>query len=355
MRYSTWSGTATGFSIVVLSLNDLICSKKDGHFFTKLLDRLHLNDQRSINCVVRRICRLKIAKLQLQDIKVEDIDNFINEMRDEKKYSDRTMEYTFTVLNECLYYAAENDYIKKNPCKSQNIKKPHVRKSQMELLDGKFWTKDEVAKFIESYEGKYHLFDFFYLMILTGCRKQEIAALHWDDVDWKNKTLRIDTAIIIPKSGKGEEEGKTKTTGSSGIIGISDEALELLKRQRKWQMEQALKYKFTNSDNWVFTSKFGKHYSLSWLSQEFKRLCLEAGLPNITVHGLRHTTATLLRDADVPIEKISQQLRHVNILVTSNYYAHQTPESKKQIAQVTQNIITDIKKKKAPEINSEAN
>lgn len=317
-----------------------------------------LDDQRSIQCVVRRICKLRIAKLELQDIKIEDIQDFINEMRDEKNYADRTQEYTFTVLNDCLNAALESDYILKNPCQATSIKKPHVRKSQLELLDGKFWSKEELAKFIETYDGKHHLFNFFYLMVLTGCRKQEIAALHWDDVNWKDKILRIDTAIVVPKSGKGEEEGPTKNTASSAEIGVPDEALELLKRQRKWQMEQALKYKFTNSKNWVFTSKFGKHYSMSWLSQEFQRLSLEAGLPNITVHGLRHTTATLLRDAGVPIEKISQQLRHVNVLVTSNYYAHQTPESKQQIANVTQDIFTDVKnlnKKKAPEINSEAN
>lgn len=318
-----------------------------------------LNDQRSINCVVRRICRLKISKLQLQDIKVEDVQNFINEMRDEKKYSDRTMEYTFTVLCDCLGYASENEYISKNPCQSKHIKKPHVKKSQKQQIEGKYWTKEEVARFIKAYMGKHQLFFFFYLMLLTGCRKQEVAALRWNDVNWKDKLLRIDSAIVIPKSGKGEAEGETKNTNSNDVIGLNDEALEILKLQRKLQIAQALKYKFTNSENWIFTSMYGKHYSMSWLSQEFKRMCLNAGLPNITAHGCRHTHATLLRDANVPIEKISKRLRHVNILVTSNIYAHETKESKQETADATEDIFTEIKnintKKNAPEQMSEAN
>jgi integrase len=51
----------------------------------------------------------------------------------------------------------------------------------------------------------------------------------------------------------------------------------------------------------------------------------DLGLPRITLHGLRHTAATLLLDAGTPVKVVSEMLGHANASITLNIYAHAVP------------------------------
>lgn len=293
-----------------------------------------IKSHKSIQCVMNRIKRMEIASYSLKDISSDVVIDFLNEMLD-KKYALRTQEYTFVVLNEALNCAVGGQ-IEKNPCNNPNIEKPRSVIQRKK----KYWTKEEVFLFTEKC-CDHHLFNMFYLMLTTGLRKQEACALKWSDVNWKEKTIMIDKAIV-DYTGT-EELGDTKRETSVGEVTLIDETVEILKRQKRFQNEQMLKYKFRNEENFVFTSIFGKHYSLSWPTQEFKRICKEAGLPLITLHGLRHTHATLLFEAGTPIEDVRDRLRHSSSQITSLYYKHKTKEGLKRPLPIISDVFTKKK------------
>jgi integrase len=70
----------------------------------------------------------------------------------------------------------------------------------------------------------------------------------------------------------------------------------------------------------VFTREDGVMLSPLWLSKQFARLVTAAGLPKIRLHGLRHSHASMARDAGVPVEVLSRRLGHSRTSTTSDLY-----------------------------------
>jgi integrase len=62
------------------------------------------------------------------------------------------------------------------------------------------------------------------------------------------------------------------------------------------------------------------------LQREFPKVVAAAGVRLIKVHGTRHTAATLLLQAAVPVQVVAQRLGHADITETLNTYAHALPD-----------------------------
>jgi integrase len=66
------------------------------------------------------------------------------------------------------------------------------------------------------------------------------------------------------------------------------------------------------------------------VSQEFTTIVRKAGLPHLTLHGLRHAHATLLLTAGIHPKIVSERLGHSNIAVTMDIYSHVLPGLQEQ-------------------------
>jgi integrase len=62
-------------------------------------------------------------------------------------------------------------------------------------------------------------------------------------------------------------------------------------------------------------------------------------MPRITLHGLRHTSASLQIASGVPIEVVSKRLRHANSGITSSTYAHLVGDAGSQAAEAIANLV----------------
>ncbi len=62
----------------------------------------------------------------------------------------------------------------------------------------------------------------------------------------------------------------------------------------------------------------------------FKKLLKAAGLPNVRFHDLRHSTATVLLAAGVPLKVVSELLGHSSVAITADIYAHVSPEMQQE-------------------------
>ena len=60
------------------------------------------------------------------------------------------------------------------------------------------------------------------------------------------------------------------------------------------------------------------------MSRTFDRLVASAGLPRLTLHGLRHSWATLALEAGVPLRVASEVLGHASTTITADTYSHVT-------------------------------
>ncbi len=117
-----------------------------------------------------------------------------------------------------------------------------------------------------------------------------------------------------------------KTPKSKRVIPLPPIAVEALIAHRKRQMEERLAAGAPGRDGLVFTTANGLPVSGSHLRKTFREHLRRLGLPQVTIHDLRHSCATLLFAIGVPIEVISDILGHSTTRVTADLYRHRVPE-----------------------------
>ncbi len=76
----------------------------------------------------------------------------------------------------------------------------------------------------------------------------------------------------------------------------------------------------------VFTREDGSALDPEWVSDEFIRLCIDADLPPIRLHDLRHGAASLMLAANVDMKVVQETLGHANLATTANTYTSVYPD-----------------------------
>ncbi|THF88438.1 site-specific integrase [Deinococcus sp. KSM4-11] len=193
------------------------------------------------------------------------------------------------------------------------------------------FTAEEAAKFVEVARqdpaGRWFIF-----ALSTGMRRGEVCGLCWEDVSLSDATAQV--TEVIAKS-----EGETyittpKTQGSRRTVHLSPSAVQLLREQQAYLevCRQALggpvaghPKGYTRKRPWaasgrVFPNSFGATMDPNNLRRTMQSLCERAGVRYVTIHGLRHTYASLSLMRGVPIEVVSKQLGHASVGFTMNQY-----------------------------------
>jgi integrase len=155
----------------------------------------------------------------------------------------------------------------------------------------------------------------------TGMREGELVALRWEDVDFKGCRLMV-TGTLGRVKGKGLVRTTPKTRASKAPVPLPAPVLQLLRRQlRQQQRQRAEVGDLWTETGFVFTLDVGQAIDGRRVLREWRTIQNDLGLPDMTVHELRHTTGTLLLNTGVPLEVVSAILRHASIRVTKDIYA----------------------------------
>ncbi|MGN0169435.1 MAG: site-specific integrase [Lachnospiraceae bacterium] len=195
-----------------------------------------------------------------------------------------------------------------------------------------------VDSYTESYHLPLQLVTFYYVALFGGLRRGENISLTWDDIDFKTNTISINKATAKMPGGQYLKAPKTKN--SYRTVTVPDEVIHLLNRLK---MEQNT-YRLSIGENWietldengkplnfVYTQANGKQMYIDTPSQRFTKLIKdynqtvekeEDKLPDISLHGLRHTMATLLIGEGMEISTVSGRLGHADISTTLDIYTH---------------------------------
>ena len=161
------------------------------------------------------------------------------------------------------------------------------------------------------------------LLLYTGLRKGELLGLEWRDIDFDKGLMQIlRSSQYIPGTGiitKGPKNKKSQRT-----IKLSPSVVNMLRDYRVWQTEQRLAV----GDRWedcgrLFTTWDGHPMHPDTLPRWFDKFLKRHGLPDINIHGLRHTCASLMIASHVDLRTVSRRLGHAQVSTTGNIYAHQ--------------------------------
>jgi site-specific recombinase XerD len=150
------------------------------------------------------------------------------------------------------------------------------------------------------------------LYAVTGVRRQEAVDLNFEDIDFKNNTLRV--------RGKGKKER---------IIPLSEEMAQEL-----WIYFQS---RLPLKNSALFITSRGNRIHPSKAHEIYKEMLKRAGLDGngYTLHTLRHSYATNLINNGVDIRSVQELLGHEDIGTTTIYSHVSTEHLKDQIAKLT--------------------
>lgn len=243
------------------------------------------------------------------------------------------------VLSSAYEYAIENSYIKDNPVlKSKMPSFAHSIKS-----DVPEYSAEQVRKLLLfAKENDSHIYIFLLLALYTGLRKGELLALTWDDVDYDKKLLRVNKSRTGSRKAITAQITTPKTESSNRKIPLNDTVLEALKAEKKRQNEHAeiLGNGYDKSHSFIVRTVLGKPYvNLSAINRVVNRLTENAGLPHCTIHGFRHSVASILDDNGVPIQDISVLLGHESVQTTERIYINRRKTAKAETIETLDNTI----------------
>ena len=199
--------------------------------------------------------------------------------------------------------AVDEGLISRDPTRKAIIKGKAPRTKKPKYLN-----QYELHKLIEDLclEAELNLDWMLLLIAKTGMRFSEALALTPTDFDLAHQMLSVSKTWDYKGNG-----GFLPTKNQSSVRKIP------LDWQTVIQFAGLLKDR--PSDEPIFVN--GKVYN-STVNGILSRHCKKAGIPNITVHGLRHTHASVLLFAGVSIASVARRLGHSDISTTQKTYLH---------------------------------
>ncbi|MEK4267027.1 site-specific integrase [Bacillus sp. FSL W8-0940] len=235
--------------------------------------------------------------------------------------------------NLVFKYALRMDYITTNPMEYVVIPKNEKEFLSSEEDTRNYWEKDEIKLFLEKVREQLPHQDYvmFYILIFTGMRKGELLALEWKDVDLIERTINIKQTLFF-KDGK-EIFQTTKKYHSKRVVSIDDHTAQILKKWRTQQKELLLSNGITSEAKYVLIRDDMRPLRLAYPNDVLNRMIAKNKLHRITVHGLRHSHASVLFEAGASLKEVQARLGHKEIQTTMNIYTHVTKTAKEKTAE----------------------
>ncbi|MEG8183919.1 site-specific integrase [Nocardia terpenica] len=222
-----------------------------------------------------------------------------------------SIQHVLRVLRAALQDAVEEELISRNVAKMVQVGGNGDYKVRA-------FSAVEAKRLLKAAE-KHRLHALWAVALSMGLRRGEALGLKWSDVDLSGRRLVIRQALHRV-DGKLQLE-QVKTEGSNATLPLPRPLVAILRNHRKQQLEERFKAgREWKESGLVFTTKFGKPIEPRNANRMFHALCTKARVPQVRVHDLRHSCATLLFTQGVEAATVQRILRHSSITVTTGIY-----------------------------------
>lgn len=234
-----------------------------------------------------------LGKFQLSAITMKDI--ALLHAKEKERTSACTANHLFSSLRAILNLAVKWEIIEKSPCTGMS-------KFSEGPLRERYLSRDELPRFLRalSQEGDTLSKAALLILLFTGCRKNEVLSLTWDQV-------RLDEGRLYLPVTK---------NGRSRAVHLNQKASEVLQElaTRKNDLDR------TRNSNFVFPSRQNTRKGYLYdLRVPLQRACAIAGIENFRTHDLRHTFASLAVSSGVDLYAVQRLLGHQDITMTMRY------------------------------------
>lgn len=286
---------------------------------------------RDIEGVINNFITPSIGAMQLKSVKPVHLQKILSET---VNYSDSYVSKIYDIIKQIFREAYLNNLTVKDL--SEGLKKPSGKgkkqRRPLTPLERKLTLK--VAE-------RYHGGTFILIMLYSGLRPGEVAALTWSDVDLYNKVIHVrkalkaDGSVALPKTSAGYRD-----------VPLPDILAERLGKEKRTSML-------------VCPNSYGRMHTKSSMRAMFEvfrnEMNKEAGcrvfrnqvMPpyavgdDLTLYCYRHTYCTDLQAAGVPINVAKELMGHSSISVTAQIYTHKSDIAFQNAADLINRYVTN--------------
>ncbi|MCP2342037.1 tyrosine-type recombinase/integrase [Actinomadura rupiterrae] len=199
------------------------------------------------------------------------------------------------------------------------------------------WTPALTRTFLERAE-RHRWYALYYLVAFRGLRRGEACGLRWSDVDLDQRTATIRTQIL--QHGGETIEGETKSAAGEATISLDTSTVNVLRAHKARQNADRL----AAGEAWLdtglmFTDETGGLVNPNKVTDQFELLAMEAGLPPVRLHDLRHGAASFLLAAGHDMKTVQATLRLSSLSIAADIYTSLLPQLAHQSAEDAAAII----------------
>lgn len=228
----------------------------------------------------------------------------------------RTVGHVHRVLHRALGHAVSWGIITGNPASS--VEPPPVPDTEVEVLN-----EAHVGLVMKQLRGA-PIYPVASFALATGCRRGEIAALRWGDVDLEKAVVSIEQSLEVTGRGKHLRFKEPKSKKGRRNIALPAYMVAELRAHWKAQQEQRLSLGVgrASPDDLVFATIEGGPQNPDDITRQWRRTVKSKKLPKVTFHALRHTHVSQLIAAGMDVLTISRRIGHSSPTITLSVYGH---------------------------------
>ncbi len=279
---------------------------------------------------------LTTAQIQRMVHDLEDHGGMVTEAHPNgRPLAPKTVRHLATMLYTSLAEADRLGILKiQHPMRNKRVKLPKLPKREPAVVDkGKL-------KLLFDRAQTTRLYPFIVLASATGCRRGELLALQWPDLDMTTGELNVSKSLEQTKAGLRVKS--TKSEKPRHFV-VPDSVLPVLADHRAEQDEDKRLFGPEYQDhNLIFCQPNGPYYSPDRLGARVKELMGKVGLDGVSLHSLRHTNATELLRNGVPLAEVCRRLGHADQNITLSIYSHAVPADSRAAAKIWNDALGDV-------------
>jgi integrase len=204
----------------------------------------------------------------------------------------------------------------------------------------KTWSAAELRSFLESVSDD-RLYVLWLLYATTGLRRGEALGLRWPALDLTAGQVSIVAARVTGNHDVHESTPKSERGRRS--VALDPATVAALRAHRKHQLTERLAWgpAYQDSGDFVFCREDGSPLHPDDVSKRFASAVAALEVSRITLHGLRHTWASLALRAGVSPKVVSERLGHASVSFTLDVYSHVMPGMQEDAAARVASLVLD--------------
>ncbi len=257
-----------------------------------------------------------VGARRLRDLSCDDVDRWLDALI-EHGYSRSTVAGAHSTLTRAIRWGERRGYAGRNVSALCDTPEGRQKNPSRALNEA------QAREVLTACEG-HPLGALVVVGLLMGLRPGELAGLPWECIDFESRTLEVRQALIRTNDSV-LSIGAPKTKASLRVLRMPAKVAEMLQVRRRVQMadRMAAGSAWDNEHGLAFTTTLGTPLDPANVRRSFQQITTSAGVGgDWSPRELRHSAASLMAAAGLPIQHVADQLGHATLRMAGERYRH---------------------------------